>query len=83
MSHYIDRSRRSLRRKPHRYDLAAFGLDEGHVDDHFADYVEAYGLGTETDRSGGVVVPLTDRSSGAFAGSLSAGSGTAARAARP
>jgi hypothetical protein len=83
MSDYVDRSRRSLRRKPHRYDLAAFGLDEGHVDDHFADYVEAYGLGAETDGPGGVVVPLTDRSSGAVAGSLSTGSGAAARAARP
>ena len=43
MERYVARSA-ALKRTPHRYSLAEFGLSEAEVDDRFADYTETYGI---------------------------------------
>ncbi|MBX7483831.1 sulfotransferase [Qipengyuania sp. 6D47A] len=47
MQRYLDRSA-DLKRRPHCYSLAEFGLSEGDVNDRFADYTESYGIPVET-----------------------------------
>ena len=47
MEDYLDRSAR-LKRHPHRYSLAEFGLREDEVNERFADYTETYGIPVET-----------------------------------
>ncbi|AKM11725.1 sulfotransferase [Croceicoccus naphthovorans] len=46
MEDFMARSR-ALKRKPHRYSLAEFGLDEGDVLERLSDYVETYGVRVE------------------------------------
>ncbi len=46
MADYLERSR-ELKRHPHAYSLAAFGLDESDVLDRLADYVDAFGVTME------------------------------------
>ena len=43
MEDYLDRSAR-LKRHPHRYSLAEFGLREDEVNERFADYTETFGI---------------------------------------
>jgi len=43
MEDYLDRSAR-LKRHPHRYSLAEFGLREDKVNERFADYTETFGI---------------------------------------
>jgi len=43
MEDYLDRSAR-LKRHPHRYSLAEFGLREDQVNERFADYTETFGI---------------------------------------
>lgn len=43
MEDYLDRSAR-LKRHPHRYSLAEFGLCEDEVNERFADYTETFGI---------------------------------------
>ena len=43
MEDYLDRSAR-LKRHPHRYSLAEFGLCENEVNERFADYTETFGI---------------------------------------
>ena len=43
MEDYLDRSAR-LKRQPHRYSLAEFGLREDEVNERFADYTETFGI---------------------------------------
>lgn len=46
MEDFMARSRAS-KRKPHRYSLAEFGLDEDEVTERLADYVESFGVRVE------------------------------------
>ena len=46
MADYLERSR-ELKRHPHAYSLAAFGLDESDVLDRLADYVDGFGVTME------------------------------------
>ncbi|HEX2794418.1 MAG TPA: sulfotransferase [Croceicoccus sp.] len=46
MRDFINRSR-ALKRKPHRYSLAEFGLSEGEVEERLDDYVRTYGVRLE------------------------------------
>lgn len=48
MEHFIERSRK-LKRKPHRYSLAEFGIAEGEVDERLADYTDRYGVRDESE----------------------------------
>ncbi len=43
MEDYLDRSAR-LKRHPHRYSLAEFGLRDDEVNERFADYTETFGI---------------------------------------
>jgi hypothetical protein len=43
MEDYLDRSAR-LKRHPHRYSLAEFGLREDEVNERFADYTKTFGI---------------------------------------
>jgi hypothetical protein len=47
MQRYLERSA-NLKRHPHRYSLAEFGLREDEVNERFADYTETYGIPVET-----------------------------------
>jgi len=47
MQRYLERSA-NLKRHPHRYSLAEFGLSEAEVNECFADYTETYGIPVET-----------------------------------
>ena len=46
MQRFLDRSAR-LKRRPHRYSLAEFGLRADEVDERFADYTATYGIPVE------------------------------------
>ncbi|WP_421990177.1 sulfotransferase family protein [Qipengyuania sp.] len=46
MQRYLDRSAQ-LKRNPHRYSLAEFGLGEDEVNERFADYTETFGIPVE------------------------------------
>lgn len=46
MERFIERSAR-LSHRPHRYDLAAFGLSDGEVDERLAGYTARYGVRDE------------------------------------
>ena len=46
MQRFLDRSAR-LKRRPHRYSLAEFGLRANEVDERFADYTATYGIPVE------------------------------------
>ncbi|WP_156840102.1 sulfotransferase family protein [Novosphingobium aquimarinum] len=70
MTAYVDRSQRKLRRKPHQYDLASFGLESGRVEDRFADYAAAYGLGEAEERAHDTVLPLYKAEPESAAGAL-------------
>lgn len=48
MQDYIARSR-ALKRKPHRYSLAEFGLSEGEVLERLSDYIERFDIAIEPD----------------------------------
>jgi hypothetical protein len=48
MQDYIARSR-ALKRKPHRYSLAEFGLSEGEVLERLSDYIERFEIAIEPD----------------------------------
>ncbi len=50
MQGFLDRSAK-LKRHPHRYSLEEFGLSEGQVREHFADYVSTYGVATDREAS--------------------------------
>jgi hypothetical protein len=82
MTAYLDRSQRKLRRKPHRYDLAAFGLDAGDVEARFADYAEAFGLGEGRDRGRDILLPLAERGAGAVRGATATSQANAISAVR-
>lgn len=60
MKNYAARSKRSLKRKPHCYDLAAFGLAEDQVEDRFSDYAEAYGLNDAASGEDSTIVSLPE-----------------------
>ena len=55
MQRFLDRSAR-LKRRPHRYSLAEFGLRADEVDERFADYTATYGIPVE-----GTSAPLRRR----------------------
>ena len=46
MEDYLERAK-ALKRHPHRYSLAEFGLDSGEVAERTADYVRTYGIAAE------------------------------------
>ena len=48
MEDFLERSR-ALKRHPHQYSLAQFGLAQDEVTERFRDYVETYGIPTEDD----------------------------------
>jgi hypothetical protein len=53
MERYLQASDRQRVRRPHRYDLAAFGLDAREVEARFDGYREAFGLRGSTPRPAG------------------------------
>ena len=55
MQRFLDRSAR-LKRRPHRYSLAEFGLRADEVDERFANYTATYGIPVE-----GPLAPLRRR----------------------
>ena len=59
MQRFLDRSAR-LKRRPHRYSLAEFGLRADEVDERFANYTATYGIPVE-----GPPAPLRRRVAGA------------------
>ncbi|PEQ12622.1 sulfotransferase [Novosphingobium sp. PC22D] len=62
MSDYVTRARRSLIRRPHRYDLASFGIDEERVSERFASYAEAFALGEDSPApTSPILLPVADR----------------------
>ena len=48
MERYMERSRR-LKRKPHRYSLAEFGLRDGAVLERMAGYLRCYDVPVESE----------------------------------
>lgn len=48
MERFVERSQ-SLKRHPHRYSLAEFGLSAGEVAERLGDYVGTYGIPVESD----------------------------------
>ena len=48
MEDFLERSR-ALKRHPHQYSLAQFGLTQDEVTERFRDYVQTYGIPTEDD----------------------------------